>query len=121
MVFGLIYALTVYCIYVVVITAIGVDTLFCGFSFFICAQFQIISYELSKKKIFKNKDETVQNAIKKHTVLINLCIKLSDAYQPVIFAQFLISSLQLCVVGYQITSVLYESKFNICIVIFNNN
>lgn len=96
-----------YCICVVVVTAIGVDTLFCGFSFYVCAQFEIIEYDLliDTRKKLNDQNDIIENVIKKHIDLIDLCDNLSKAYQPIVFSQFLISSLQLCTVGYQLTSV----------------
>lgn len=95
----------------VVVTAIGVDTLFCGFSFYICAQFKIIEYELLDNSKLNDHNQAVRSAIKKHIDLIDLCGNLSKAYQPIVFSQFLISSLQLCTVGYQLTSVMNFQEY----------
>lgn len=67
--------------------------MFFGSCLNICAHFDILreSFDGDKKKF-----------IKKHQQLLALIEKLKKLYEPIILAQFLITSLLLCVLGFQL-------------------
>lgn len=72
---------------------VGVDSLFFGACLNICTHFEILreSFDGDKEKF-----------IKKHRSILELAEELNRLYKPVVFAQFLISSMLLCVIGFQL-------------------
>jgi odorant receptor len=75
------------------ILQVGVDSLFFGLCLNICAQFDILreSFDGDKKKFIEN-----------HLKLLDLVKELNRFYKPIVFAQYFISSMLLCVIGFQI-------------------
>jgi odorant receptor len=73
---------------------VAVDSLFFGCCLNICAHFDIlrITSSISNKRDF----------IRYHQKILNLADDLNDLVKPVVFAQFLLSSLLLCVIGFQL-------------------
>jgi gustatory receptor len=75
---------------------VGVDTFFFSCCLNISTQFDILreSFDGDKKKF-----------VEKHLELLNLVKDLNEVINEVVFAQFLLSSLQLCVLGFQVVIV----------------
>jgi odorant receptor len=73
-----------------------IDSLFFGFCLNICGHFDILrdSFDGDKKKF-----------IKKHQELLELSETLHKLFKPIVFAQFLFSSMLLCVIGFQLVMV----------------
>ena len=78
---------------------ISVDSLFIGFCLNICAHFKII-----RSLTFKD-NLNYRAFIKYHQEILELCSCLNGIYFPVIFTQFLVSSVLLCVIGFQLVMV----------------
>lgn len=81
---------------------VGTDSFFFGASIHIGAHFEILgkSFDGDKKKF-----------VKKHQVIIDLVEDLNNLIRPVLFVQFLISSMLLCVIGFQI--VMFQDVFQL--------
>lgn len=99
----------------VALVSAGTDGLFCGFAFYICAHFKIISHKF--RLVISRKPGSVKEfctkvapAINYHNKLYDICTELNRIFYPVILSQFFISSIQLCVIGYQI--ILVSGRFN---------
>jgi odorant receptor len=82
----------------VLISQVGVDSLFFGSCLNICAYFNIL-----RKTFYGDKKKFVEN----HLKILNLVDDLNRLFKPVVFTQFLISSMLLCVIGFQL--VMHES------------
>lgn len=80
---------------------VAVDSLFFGFCLNLCAHFDIL--RKSSNEIDKS------DFIKYHQKILNLSADLNNLVKPVVLTQFLISSLLLCVIGFQL--VMVESVF----------
>ena len=78
---------------------VAVDTLFFGFCLNICAHFNIIRSLTFKDSL------NYRAFIKYHQEILELCSCLNGIYFPVIFTQFLVSSVLLCVIGFQLVMV----------------
>lgn len=81
---------------------VAVDTFFFGFCLNICAHFNII-----RSLTFEN-NLNYKGFIKYHQEVLELCSCLNDIYFPVIFTQFLVSSVLLCVIGFQLVMVSFN-------------
>jgi hypothetical protein len=75
---------------------VGVDTFFFSCCLNISTHFDILreSFDGDKKKF-----------VEKHLELLNLVKDLNELFNEVVFCQFLLSSLQLCVLGFQVVIV----------------
>ncbi|EDW36298.1 GL17719 [Drosophila persimilis] len=100
------YALTfLWCAFAstgVVLPAVSLDTIFCSFTSNLCAFFKIAQY-----KVLRFKSETPEESQAKLNKIfalyqksLDMCTELNHCYEPIICAQFFISSLQLCMLGY---------------------
>lgn len=100
----------------------GVDVLFYGCAFNCSAHFRIIqkrlqafNTELNTSKIDGDNlvtltaDDNFRNICEYHTKILNICNELKETYFPVLMAQFHLSSLQLCLIAYEITTVNFIS------------
>ncbi|CAO1433248.1 unnamed protein product [Diamesa tonsa] len=90
------YILICVAMFCIVFSSISVDSLFIGFCLNICAHFQII-----RSSTFKE-DFNYKSFIKCHQEIIVLCNDLNEIYVPVIFTQFLVCSVLLCGIGFQL-------------------
>lgn len=61
----------------------------------------ILKNSFEQNKLYAN----LIAAIQYHQEIYEMCQIMLDAYRPVVFMQFLISSVQLCVIAYQLTLV----------------
>ncbi|XP_068152624.1 odorant receptor 47a [Drosophila tropicalis] len=93
----------------VVIPAIGVDTLFCGFTHHLCAFFKIAQNRMATYRCstLKQTEANLKEIFKIYQDSLDMCVRLNQCFEPLIFVQFFVSSLQLCVVGY-----LFSLNFN---------
>lgn len=73
------------------------DSLFFGCCLNICAHFDIL------RKSFESPDK--KKLIKYHQKILKLSNNLNNLVKPVVFTQFLISSLLLCVIGFQLVMI----------------
>lgn len=91
--------------------ATGIDSLFYASAFNLSGHFEVI-----QSKIINFKYETDRFTskalckefdvlIRYHRQIIEMCEMLQSAYKPIVFMHFLISSLQICVIAYQLTLV----------------
>lgn len=105
------------CTYLAVCGSVGVDCLFYGSAFNISAHFQIVQNKIrhinfaviaiEEKKRYGKRVATREffEVIRYHQKLLNICDKFEHMYAPVLFTQFLITSVQLCVIAFQLTLV----------------
>jgi len=79
---------------------VSADSTFFGISLNICAHFDILreSFDDNKKKF-----------VDQHQKLLTLVEDLNNFYKPVVFTQFLVTSMLLCVLGFQL--VMHETFF----------
>jgi odorant receptor len=84
-----------------ILTQVPIDCLFFGCCLNICAHFDILreSFDGDKKKF-----------IEKHQEILDFIENLNKLYAPIILAQFLVTSMLLCVLGFQI--VMSQSVLN---------
>lgn len=95
--------------------ATGIDTLFYAASFNLSGHFQAIQNRFCHLQY-----ETVQQCsngkrtrlsreflalIRYHNNILDQCTELTNVYKPILFCHFLISSVQICVIAYQLTLV----------------
>lgn len=90
--------------------SIGIDTLFYASAFNLSGHFQIIQHKIEHLKINNFNDRNASSMdlidiIKYHKNIIDMCNELTKLYQPILFTQFLISSVQICVIAFQLTLV----------------
>lgn len=93
--------------------ATGIDTLFYASAFNLSGHFEVIQSKIlqfkyetnhsanNKKELSRDFDELIRY----HRQIIDMCEDLTQAYKPIVFMHFLISSLQMCVIAYQLTLV----------------
>lgn len=111
------YLWFVQCTYLAAIGSVGVDCLFYGSSFNISSHFQIIQKKIrnttfdqftiqqethSGKRIIA---EEIFEIIKYHQKVLNICDEFQYLYSAVLFTQFTVTSVQLCVIAFQLTLV----------------
>lgn len=98
------------------LVSMGVDVVFYGCAFNCTAHLRIIQKNMTEM-IYESKREDCDKMaltnefranLKQHSKVLDITKILNDIFYPVILAQFLLSSLQLCVIAYQLTMV---SKF----------
>jgi odorant receptor len=72
---------------------VGIDLLFSGFFLNVCAHFDILreSFDGDKKKFIRN-----------HHKILDIADELNRLYRPIIFFIHLITSMVLCVIGFQL-------------------
>lgn len=99
-----IYEITYFCFSYATCTtisgAVGVDTLFAGYIFNIVCHLNIL-----QKRFHHRHDTAMQPLFEYHSHILELCSFLNEIYSEIVFTQFLISSLLLCAIGFQITLV----------------
>nr|AEB91914.1 odorant receptor 47a [Drosophila melanogaster] len=86
----------------VVLPAVSLDTIFCSFTSNLCAFFKIAQYNVVRFKggSLKESQATLNKVFALYQTSLDMCNDLNQCYQPIICAQFFISSLQLCMLGY---------------------
>lgn len=86
----------------------AIDSLFYASTFNLSAHFYIVQDKI-KRLNYETFDGHLTrefvNIIRYHQKLFQICDHLTVIYKPIIFSHFVISSLQLCVVAYQLTLV----------------
>ncbi|KAH8310956.1 hypothetical protein KR044_003593 [Drosophila immigrans] len=105
--FGFVY--TVFVTIAVVLYASAVDGLFISFAFNLRAHFLALQQRI-QQLTFDLPDEATQQqqmvqVVQYHVKLLNLAKQLRITYMPIVFAQFLITSIQVGVIIYQILTV----------------
>lgn len=104
------------CTYLAAVGSVGVDCLFYGSAFNISSHFQIIQKKLQNMKFDEiiangsHKGKTVvtegfRNLVQYHQKVLEICDEFSKLYSAVLFTQFLVTSVQLCVIAFQLTLV----------------
>lgn len=99
--------------YACVVGSSAIDTLFYAIAFNLCGHLRIIQSR-AKSLIFESGPDSkrvrlsdeFRDLIEYHKSIIGLCNELEDNFKPVIFVQIFISSLQICVIAYQLTLVM---------------
>lgn len=100
--------------YACVVGSTGIDTLFYASAFNLCGHFRIIQSR-AKRIIFERTcpdskrvllSEELRDLIKYHKTVMDLCNQLLTNFRPIIFTQIFFSSLNICVIAYQLTLVM---------------
>lgn len=117
----------------VALSAVGIDTLFYACVCNIVGHLQILQHRFSSVQLHDKTNRSLRPTLSRefrkmivyHNKIISLADSLSDVYQPIMLMQFLITSLLLCVIAYQLTlvSIAYENRIVniICHLIFQSN
>lgn len=107
--YELTYLWFAYTTFVSVTAALAIDSLFYAFALNLSAHFRIVQHRMHGRRNFQNRDgqlsSTFRRVIRYHRNVIELCTCLAYVYWPVVFTQLMITSMQLCVIAYQITLV----------------
>jgi gustatory receptor len=80
---------------------VAVDSLFFGICLNICAFFDIL-LEMSDRM-------ELRNFVENHRQVLDMAARLNYLVKPIIFVQFLVSSLILCIIGFQL--VMFQSFY----------
>lgn len=97
--------------FVVVFVSLAVDSLFYAAAFNLSGHFKIIQNKIENLKFEQSTMSDVQlsqhfrQVIKYHKKIKRMITYLTEIYKPILLIQFMVASLQLCVVGYQLTLV----------------
>lgn len=92
----------------VVMYAAATDGLFVSFTINLVAHLQILQSSIKDNKFLKPDEEQhkeLKGFIKYHNVILDLYNEVRDIYSPIVFGQFLMTSLQVCVIVYQMVKV----------------
>lgn len=85
------------------------DSLFYAAALNLSAHFSIVQYRMGERKSFQNHKGNLsaefRTTIKYHIRIVGMCSELASVYRPIVFTQLMISSLQICVIAYQLTLV----------------
>lgn len=117
--YELTYLWFVQCTSLAVCGSVGVDCLFYGSLLNISSHFKIIQKKvrnmkfdqvMTKQKACRSSSERIAtneffDLIDYHRKISNICEEFKNMYSPVLFAQFLVTSAQLCVIAFQLTLV----------------
>lgn len=115
--YELTYLWFVQCTYLAAVGSVGIDCLFYGSSFNISSHFQIIQKKIRKTtfeefivhpatRVTKSVvSKEFRDIIKYHQKVLDICKEFENLYSAVLFIQFLITSVQLCVIAFQLTLV----------------
>lgn len=92
----------------VALSAVGIDTLFYACTWNIVGHLKIVQHRFTAVRLHEQTSRLSQELraiIAYHSKIISLADCLSEVYQPIMLMQFLITSLMLCVIAYQLTLV----------------
>ncbi|KAH8359313.1 hypothetical protein KR093_005730, partial [Drosophila rubida] len=90
----------------VLLPTVCVDTLFCSLTHNLCALFQIAQYKM-KHFVGDTLDATLSNLadiLPLYQDTLDMCDTLNRCFRPLISLQFLVASLHLCVLCYQVSA-----------------
>ncbi|XP_060648508.1 putative odorant receptor 98b [Drosophila nasuta] len=90
----------------VLLPTVCVDTLFCSLTHNLCALFRIAQYKMLHF-VGETLDDTlsnVANILPLYQATLDMCNTLNRCFRPLISVQFLVASLHLCVLCYQVSA-----------------
>ncbi|XP_062124903.1 LOW QUALITY PROTEIN: putative odorant receptor 98b [Drosophila sulfurigaster albostrigata] len=90
----------------VLLPTVCVDTLFCSLTHNLCALFRIAQYKM-QHFVGETLDDTlsnVANILPLYQATLDMCNTLNRCFRPLISVQFLVASLHLCVLCYQVSA-----------------
>ncbi|XP_055852579.1 odorant receptor 82a-like [Episyrphus balteatus] len=91
----------------VVVHLLAIDGLFVSFTANLCAHFMILQHNIETNEFTENNSiihMQISSFVKYHIKILEVASKIYEAYKPIIFGQFVMTSLQVCVIVYQITT-----------------
>jgi hypothetical protein len=106
--YELTYIVMCFAIFSVIFGAVAVDTLYSSSIIILCSHFKIIQKRfkaLTQDDLKTGARKSLFKIIEYHIFILDLCQCFKDFFEPIILAQFLLSSLLLCVLGFQLTMV----------------
>ncbi|KAL9898252.1 odorant receptor 82a [Glossina fuscipes fuscipes] len=92
---------------VVIAYAVAIDGLFIGYTINLKAHFIALQSVIETNNFLKSERQLqrdLSSCVGYHNKILSLAFKLRDIYRPIIFAQFLMTSLQVCVIVYQMVT-----------------
>uniref|UniRef100_A0A1A9WGF5 DUF243 domain-containing protein n=1 Tax=Glossina brevipalpis TaxID=37001 RepID=A0A1A9WGF5_9MUSC len=95
--------------FVVIMYAAAIDGLFIGYTINLKAHLKALQNMIETNNFLKSENELQRDLsfyVTYHDTILSLAFKLRDIYRPIIFAQFLMTSLQVCVIVYQMVTSL---------------
>ena len=87
---------------------VATDGLFVSFTINLVAHLQILQNSIKDNKFLKPDEEQQKELnwfIEYHNLILSLYNEVRDIYSPIVFGQFLMTSLQVCVIVYQMVKV----------------
>jgi len=100
---------------VVVAYASAVDGLFISFAINLRAHFQTLHWKIANEEFGLSENESharLKSIVDYHVLLLSLSKKLRSIYTPTVFGQFVITSLQVGVIIYQLVTVCKKISYN---------
>ncbi|XP_065364130.1 odorant receptor 82a [Calliphora vicina] len=91
----------------VVMYAVATDGLFVSFAINLVSHLKILQKSIEDNKFVKSDEELhsdLKSYIEYHNLILSLYNELRDIYSPIVFGQFLMTSLQVCVIVYQLVT-----------------
>lgn len=88
--------------------AVATDGLFVSFAINLVSHLKILQKSIEDNKFLKSDEELhsdLKSYIVYHNLILSLYNELRDIYSPIVFGQFLMTSLQVCVIVYQMVTV----------------
>jgi 7tm Odorant receptor len=100
-------------IFSVIFGATAIDSMYAGSIIVFCAHFRVLQRRfrnLTAEELRAVNRGELDDILTYHIRILELCETFKALYQPVILVQFLLSSLLLCVLGFQLTMVYNKLK-----------
>ncbi|KNC32434.1 putative odorant receptor 82a [Lucilia cuprina] len=91
----------------VVMYAVATDGLFVSFAINLVSHLKILQKSIENNTFLKSDEELhkdLKSYIEYHNLILSLYNELRDIYSPIVFGQFLMTSLQVCVIVYQMVT-----------------
>nr|AID61224.1 odorant receptor [Calliphora stygia] len=91
----------------VVMYAVATDGLFVSFAINLVSHLKILQKSIEENTFLKSDEELhgdLKSYIEYHNLILSLYNELREIYSPIVFGQFLMTSLQVCVIVYQMVT-----------------
>nr|AOE48077.1 putative odorant receptor OR11 [Scaeva pyrastri] len=96
------------CVTVIVVSyVVAIDGLFIAFAIHLRSHFRLLQHYIENNSFKSNEaaiNTNIRSYVKYHSKLLRLAEQICQTFKPIIFVQFLITSLQVCVLVYQLVT-----------------